>query len=68
MAAQGSASGVLGVLKKKLAASKAEADKYQEECENLETKLAAETAKVEETEQEARSLERRIRLLEDNLG
>ena len=61
------ASSVLSVLKNKLAQSKADADKYQEETEELRAKLTAETAKVDQAELEARSLERRIQLLEENL-
>ena len=59
---------VLGVLKQKLAASKADADKYQEECEILQGKLTAETSRAEEAENETKALERRIQLLQDNLG
>ena len=61
------ASGVLDALKKKLAASKADADKYQDVCETLKGKLDAETARADEAERETQSLERRIRLLEDDL-
>ena len=61
------ASSVLSVLKNKLAQSKADAEKYQEETEELRAKLTAETSKVDQAELEARSLERRIQLLEDNL-
>ena len=67
MDTKGSASGVLGVLKNKLAQSKADADRYQEECEDLRAKLKEENVKVNEAEQETRSLESRIRLLEDSL-
>ena len=58
---------VLNALKSKLASSKADADRYQEECDELRAKLTAENAKVDEAEREARSLEGRIQLLEDNL-
>ena len=58
---------ILTTLKNKLAASKADADRYQDECEELRAKLTAETAKVEEAEQENKSLERRIQLLEDSV-
>ena len=61
------ASSVLSVLKNKLAQSKADSEKYQEETEELREKLTAEKAKVDQAELEARSLERRIQLLEDNL-
>ena len=61
------ASSVLSVLKNKLAQSKADAEKYQEETDELRAKLTAETQKVDQAELEARSLERRIQLLEENL-
>ena len=61
------ASSVLSVLKNKLAQSKADAEKYQEETDELRAKLASEKEKVDQAELEARSLERRIQLLEENL-
>ena len=61
------AQNVLGVLKTKLAQSKADAEKYQEECDILREKLTSESAKLEEAEQETRSFKSRVQLLEDNL-
>ena len=63
----GQPGGVLDILKKKMAIAKAEAEKYQEESEEVKAKLADETKKCEESEEEAKSLKRRMVLLEDNL-
>ena len=61
------AQNVLGVLKTKLTQSKADAEKYQEECDILREKLTSESGKLEEVEQETRSFKSRVQLLEDNL-
>ena len=60
-------SGVLDMLKQRLASAKGDAVKHQDECDNLKAKLAAETKRGDEAEMEVKSLSRRIQLLEDDV-
>ena len=64
---QKSGTGVLDMLKKKLATAKEDAEKYQTECENVKAKLATESTRADEAEEQVNSLNRRIHLLEDSV-
>ena len=62
-----SGSGILDMLKAKLATAKEDAEKYQTECENVKAKLATEGTRADEAEEQVNSLSRRIHLLEDSV-